>query len=604
MANEKQGLLSAGRSYGQGHPSLQTRTQYAARAKRLRILALFSLFVSITLFVHNISAIQYDSWVPSFSGGHKGEGQCPQIDPIFPQYKSEDLKTMEQYLLSGEFEKGTIERLAGAVMIPSVSYDDLGVIGEDKRWDIFYEFQAYLKNTFPLVNEHLQLEVVNEHGLVYTWHGKDDKLKPMILMAHQDVVPVAESTINSWTHPPFSGHYDGKFIWGRGSSDCKNLLIAELEAVEGLLHANFQPNRTLVMSFGFDEEISGREGAGHLSKFLLDRYGKDGIAVILDEGASIDKAFGVPMAAPGTGEKGYLDADIIVRMPGGHSSIPPQHNGIGVMSELITKIEEDQYEPHLSSKNPFLGQLYCGAEHGTDFPKKLKKLLPKDPTCPAAVRKSKTHGKDKLALEASKMSLGVKFLMTTSVAVDVIMGGVKVNALPERTIATVNHRINVGSSSADVKDKLTHLAGAVAKKYNLTLHAFEDKDADVEPAQSIILKAHATTLEPAPVTPTTLKDKNGKLTPYAILSGTTRALYNTKDQEVIMSPGIMTGNTDTRYYWDLSRHIFRFVPGYDPESDGGLGNIHTVDERISVRAHINTVRWVSTWIRNIDEADF
>ena len=64
----------------------------------------------------------------------------------------------------------------------------------------------------------------------------------------------------------------------------------------------------------------------------------------------------------------------------------------------------------------------------------------------------------------------------------------------------------------------------------------------------------------------------------------------------------MTGNTDTKYYWDLSRHIFRFAPGYDGESSG-LGNIHTVDERISIKNHVNTVQWFSLFIRNMDEAD-
>jgi len=64
----------------------------------------------------------------------------------------------------------------------------------------------------------------------------------------------------------------------------------------------------------------------------------------------------------------------------------------------------------------------------------------------------------------------------------------------------------------------------------------------------------------------------------------------------------MTGNTDTRYYWGLSEHIFRYGPGWDREQVG-LGNIHTVDERMGVRAHVDTVRWMWGWIRNVDEAE-
>lgn len=46
-------------------------------------------------------------------------------------------------------------------------------------------------------------------------------------MSHYDVVPAPNSSADQWTHPPFSGHNDGKFIWGRGAMDDKNLLVAQ-----------------------------------------------------------------------------------------------------------------------------------------------------------------------------------------------------------------------------------------------------------------------------------------------------------------------------------------------------------------------------------------
>ncbi len=253
------------------------------------------------------------------------------------------------------------------------------------------------------------------------------------------------------------------------------------------------------------------------------------------------------------------------------------------MSELLSMIEAHTYSTQLLEGNPYLSQLQCGAAHSPEFPWKLRKLLTHTHQC-------KRKG-DKLAIEAAKQSLGIKYLMQTSVAVDVISGGVKVNALPERTSAIVNHRINVGEHPAEVHAKISHLARGVAQKYNLTLHAFDDAK---ETSSSIFLSAANTTLEPAPVTPTLISP----LSAYAILSGTTRALYG---KDMIMSPGIMTGNTDTRYYWDLSRDIFRFAPGWEPGEEG-LGNIHTVDERISVKAHINAVKWFSLFVRNMDEA--
>jgi Gly-Xaa carboxypeptidase len=52
-----------------------------------------------------------------------------------------------------------------------------------------------------------------------------------------------------------------------------------------LLQKGFQPKRTIILSFGFDEESAGTEGVGYLSKEIISRYGEDGIEFILDEGA-------------------------------------------------------------------------------------------------------------------------------------------------------------------------------------------------------------------------------------------------------------------------------------------------------------------------------
>ncbi|KAI2641495.1 peptidase family M20/M25/M40 [Hypomontagnella submonticulosa] len=532
-----------------------------------------------------------DMLVGSFPFTRHGEpgilAKCPQVEPLFPNQDSPELSYMDEYISSSKFLNETVARMAGAIQIPTQSYDDLGPVGEDERWDKLFDFAAYLQKTFPLVHSTLELEKVNTHGLLYTWKGSDESLKPTVFMAHQDVVPVAESTVDQWTHPPFGGYFDGKFIWGRGSTDCKNNLIGILEAVELLIDAGFKPKRTLVLSFGFDEEIGGAHGAGHLAKALVSRYGKDGAAVIVDEGAGTSTAWGSTFALPGVAEKGAIDVEIVIRMPGGHSSVPPAHNGIGVMAELITLIEANPYEPTLHSENPFLSLLQCGAAHSPEFPPKLKKLLPSH------------HGetsskKDKLALEAAKAGDLVKYLFTTSVAPDIISGGVKSNALPERIRVLVDHRVNVGDRSSDVKEKLIKLAGTIAEKHNLTVHAFNDEP---ETPRSIKLSIAGgqEVLEPAPVTPTSVDS----VTPYAVLSGTTRATYG---DQLLVAPGIMTGNTDTRYYWDLTTHIFRYGPGWDPEQEG-LEGIHTVNEKLSISAHIKGVKWYSLFIRNMDEAD-
>lgn len=529
------------------------------------------------------------SFTPSGTGVQTPK--CSQPAPLFPDINGDELSRAYDHVATEAFRNGTIARLSGAVRIPTQSYDDMGPIGEDKRWDVMYDFADYLKNTFPRVYKELHPETVNTHGLVFTWEGSDSSLKPTLLMAHQDVVPVPDATKDAWTHPPYEGVYDGSYVWGRGASDCKNQLIAILETVELLLDAGYKPKRSIVLSFGFDEEISGRQGAGHLAPFLFERYGTNGIAAIVDEGSTYEDAWGQTFAKPGVGEKGYTDVHVVIRMPGGHSSIPSDHTSIGVAAELIQAIEAHQYPAHLTDDNPYLGQLYCGAEHAPDFPKKLNKLLAarskNAPTCAASKKKP-----DYLALEAAKAGPAVKYLLQTSQAVDVISGGVKVNALPERTEVVVNHRINIGEAPQIAFDRISHLATPLAKKYNLTLHAF---DGTTEAPLSIALSKSPNTLAVAPVTPT----DTDIVSPYAVLAGTVRAVYGS---DVLVAPGIMTGNTDTRYYWDLTKHIFRFGPGYDRELDDGLGNIHTVDEKVSVTNHVNAVKWFMLFVRNMDEA--
>lgn len=525
-------------------------------------------------------------------GSHVSKHEhCKQLPALWPTDKDDELKQAYDFLFSSAFENASIARLSRAVQVQTESFDDLGEIGEDKRWDVFYNFHNYLETTFPNIHEKLKLEKVNTHGLVYTWQGSDDSKKPVVLMAHQDVVPVDPDTVDSWTHPPWSGHYDGERIWGRGASDCKNQLIGAMETVSILLEAGYQPKRTIVLSFGFDEECSGSQGAGHLAPFLLERYGKDGVAAVLDEGMGYQEAFGRGFAVPGVAEKGYTDVDVTVRTPGGHSSVPRDHTSIGVLAEIITAIEAVQYPTYLANQNPFLGLLQCGAEHAPEFPKKLKKLLGRHNSGKNTCAASQKHH-DKLAIEVARTTPLAKYLMQTSQAVDLIHGGRKTNAMPESAVATVNHRINIGDTPETVWNHIEQIAKPIAKKYNLTLHAF---DGETAAYNSISLSYRDTVLQVAPVTPTNVDVTS----PYAILSGTIRALYG---EDTIVAPAIMTGNTDTRYYWDLTRNIFRFGPGYIKEEDSSLGKIHTVDESITVSNHLKVVRWFTLFLRNIDEA--
>jgi Gly-Xaa carboxypeptidase len=78
---------------------------------------------------------------------------CPQYPALLAL--SDDRKKLQDEvkdeLSSDDFFDKSIKRVQGAVQIPTESFDDMGEVGEDERWDVFIPFQEYLKKTFPLV---------------------------------------------------------------------------------------------------------------------------------------------------------------------------------------------------------------------------------------------------------------------------------------------------------------------------------------------------------------------------------------------------------------------------------------------------------------------
>jgi len=139
----------------------------------------------------------------------KNDLTCPQTDSLSPKVHRDLAIALDNEYAPDDFRSRIAKLLGGVVQVPTVTYDDMGDVGEDPRWDVFAELHDYLKDAFPLVHKHLELTKVNTYGLVYRWEGSDDSLKPILLMGHQDVVPVNEGTISEWIHGPFSGYFDG-----------------------------------------------------------------------------------------------------------------------------------------------------------------------------------------------------------------------------------------------------------------------------------------------------------------------------------------------------------------------------------------------------------
>ncbi|KGU29964.1 Gly-Xaa carboxypeptidase [Candida albicans P57055] len=529
---------------------------------------------------------------------HEPNSLCPIVPKIDPSDVLHNPDTINYILSDKSFHTSVRKKLLNAVKIPTEIFDGMEnpqsvkslkeLYELDPRWKPFEKFHDYLEKTYPLVHKHLQLKKINKFGLVYTWKGKDTSKKPIMLTAHQDVVPVPHETIDQWTFPPFEGGFDGKYLYGRGVSDCKNLLIALMGTIELLLEEDkFKPQRTIILAFGYDEEAAGK-GAEEISDYLVNKYGPDSILQIIDEG---DEGYqdieGVKLILPATGEKGHLNSVIDLFTPGGHSSVPPKHTSIGIMSQLITKIEDKEFSPILTNNNPVLGQLYCLAEHSKILNKSIKGDI---------LKAQIDQNANQRVVEYLSKDAETKYLITTSQAVDIIEGGVKSNALPEHVSVVVNSRIAVEENVNTVVSKLKADISTIADKFNLGL--IIDNQEIIEPTEHGYFNySLIESLEPAPVSPI-----NGES--WNIFGGSLRYLYEDlifpdSNDTFIVAPFLSTGNTDTKSYWDLTRNIYRYQPSIATKNS----NIHSIDEKLDFEGHFHIIAFYYYYLQLVDGKD-
>ena len=441
------------------------------------------------------------------------------------------------------------ERLAARRLSQAIQFKTISLQGsEDRGAQEFRRLHAFIDKSFLHVAQHLRKEVVGGYSLLYTWPGKDPQLKPALLMAHLDVVPVDAATESSWSEPPFSGRIAGGFVWGRGAMDDKASVMGLLEAVEYLLANGFQPQRTLYLAFGHDEEIGGRAGAAQIAALLRSR----GIALefVLDEGLNIFDGviagINAPAALVGIAEKGYLSLQLTTQSAGGHSSAPPADTAIGILSRALQRLDAHPFPARLSdparemfeflgpemawSKRLVLANLWL-------FEPLLKKQLSRSPLTNALIR--------------------------TTAAPTMIHAGVKENVLPSQATATINLRLAPGDT----------IAGAAARVRDV----IGDPHVDVK-------------LLPVQIEPSEVSDTRSPS--FALLNRTIRQIA----PQTLVAPALLVAATDSRHYQNLSKNIFRFLPITLRPDD--VKRYHGVDERIAIEDYERCVRFYAQLIRN------
>lgn len=417
------------------------------------------------------------------------------------------------------------EHLAEAIRFRTITEQD-GAPADLSQWDAMHE---WLARTYPLAHATLQREKVAGHTLISIWPGSDASLDPFVLMAHQDVVPVADTTESQWTHPPFDGTIADGAVWGRGSVDDKGSMIAIFESIEALVRAGFQPKRTLIVVNGHDEE-GPHGGSSAAASWFRDR----GITAefVLDEGLVTITDFPLlkaKVALIGIAEKGYATLQLTAKAPGGHSSMPPRETAVATLARALVGVSGNPGPMEI--KGP-------GAET-------LRVLAPHAPFLIRMAIANEWLFEPLLVDQVAATPAGAALLHTT-MAPTMLRASPKENVLPDTASAIINFRIIPGETTADV------IARTKAGIGDLPVEIELGKEAK----------------DPSPVSSTGSEA-------WKII-----AALASQQNTIPVAPGLVLAATDSYQFAPAARDVYRFQPIELSLAETAM--IHGIDEHMTL----------------------
>ncbi len=443
-------------------------------------------------------------------------------------------------------ESRIARQLAAAIRFKTISYQDPARL-DTKAFAGIHDF---FQSSWPAAHATLKRERVSRWSLLYTWPGLNPQLAPILFAAHQDVVPVDAGSLADWTHPPYGGVIEDGVVWGRGSLDNKANVVVMLDAVDRLVRQGFQPERTVYLAFGHDEEVGGSKGALAIARLLEARDVH--LEMVLDEGGIVVQGFlaGIdkPVALVGIAEKGSVGIALDVESKGGHSSTPPRHTAIGLLAAAVVALESHPMPVHrggvsgglldgLALELPFYARLVLA--NRWIFAPVLNVVFSRVPALDAMFR--------------------------TTTAVTIINGGVKENVLPIRARAIANFRIHPEDSVDLVVAHVRRVVG---------------------PDVKLEVGVRSEPREPSPVSPI---DSNA----YRILDRSIRSVY----PDAVVVPYLVVGGTDARHYYRVCDNVYRFSP-FRLGSDA-MTLVHGTNERLSTKNLVRGVRFYARLLQDI-----
>ena len=370
----------------------------------------------------------------------------------------------------------------------------------------------------------------NRGNLIARLEGRSGKAG-LMFMSHTDVVPVEDDT--KWRFPPFSATIADDRVFGRGASDCKGLLTAQLMAVRILRRNGIELEDGLILAAGADEEHGGRYGFG----WLADNYPEKLAApyAVNEGGGTPIQAAGALTYVLGVGEKGRLQVEIDVKGTSSHASVPWQGtNALYRLSRALTSIEG--FEADRDTSGDIFDHLSTFAIEHKPSPDNVDAII------------------GEIEEDNPRFASMLRALSRMTLTPTMVRGGIKSNSVPESIRLTCDVRTLPHQDDDYVRQQLDEVLSEIpGVSYEIDYMARPNSSPFESPLSQSIQRV------------------------------TAQALQRDNIQWV---PAISNGFTDSRFTRPLGTVTYGFS-GSHPDDDPMLNFTHGTNESIGIKSLVS-----------------
>lgn len=358
----------------------------------------------------------------------------------------------------------------------------------------------------------------------------DGSLRPLLLLSHLDVVPADPS---EWDQPPFEANVVDGYMYGRGTTDTKNLTAVELALLSTLKREGAPLKRDIILAGTADEEAGGEVGIDWLllhhpeefdAEYCINEGGGDGVML-----------GGRRFYTCQTGEKGVCWMKVTAHGTPGHGSVPRSDNAVVRLCAAVARAAQAKLplrktatvEKLVDSVTAILPRPLAEAVRGVFDPATEESAL-------------------KLMDGMPEIQSLLRATLHDTISPTMLEAGSKANVIPGTATATLDGRIMPGQSPDAFLAEVQELLGSDVKAE---------------------LLVRSTGYESEPGSP---------------LFDLMAQVLREHDPGSILAPFLVPGATDGRMLAARGVKVYGFCPTRDEPGWQALEMAHAKNERISL----------------------